>query len=256
MTPTGPDDEFVADVLARTSGPVCARARLLLGGALDEPLGTADRALVDDHLRYCTKCRAVAETLPALVAELPELAEAVPDAGFTARVLAATSGRPRRHAWHDRWLAWWTTAAARPRFAWEAAYALTLVLVLLVGDPVRAWDSAAARLQTWSPSTLDVRLPIRPGALAHVDSVVASRFDAVYGWLEARVQTVATVLSTLRSQDSAARSSAWDSLAEMVSRWGRRVLAWAKELIAGRRPSATEPTREPVRSSNHTEMSR
>lgn len=252
MTPTGPDDAFVADVLARTSGPACARARLLLGGTVDDPTGGTDRALVDDHLQYCLECRAVAEVLPILINELPALAEEAPDAGFTARVLAATSGQPRPHAWHERWVARWTAVAARPRFAWEVAYALTLVLVLIVGDPVRAWDSAATRLEGWSRPTLDVRVP---AALSNVDHAARLRLDIAYAWLERRTEAVTMLLSALRG-DETARSSAWYAIAEVTSRWARRALSWARPLVDAFRPAPTEPAGGPVRSSDHTEMNR
>jgi hypothetical protein len=254
MTPTGPDDAFVADVLARTSGPACACARLILGGEIDEPLGAPERALVDGHLEHCTECRALADTLPSLHAELRALAERDPDAGFTARVLAATSGRPRRRVWHERWAARWGAAAARPRFAWEVAYALTLVLVLLVGDPVRAWDSAAARLHTWPAPTLEVRLPAPPG-VANAGRRVTSRIDAAYQWLERRTEAVTMLLSALRG-DETARSSTWYAIADVTSRWARLALSWTRPLVEAFRPAPTEPRGGPVRSSDHTETNR
>lgn len=254
MTPNGPDDAFVSDVLARTSGSACARARELLGGGVDAPVTVTDRALLDGHLEHCVECRALAEALPRLLAELSTLTEREPDAGFTARVLAATSGQPRRPAWHERWAARWTAAVASPRFAWEVAYALTLALVLLVGDPVRAWDSAAARLHAWPAPMLEVRLPPPPG-LANASRQVTLRIDATYAWLERRTDAVRMLLSALRG-DETARSSTWYAIADVTSRWARVALSWARPLVEVFRPAPTEPADHPVRSRNHTERTR
>lgn len=252
MTPDEPDDTFVADVLARTSGSACARARLVLGGAADERLGMADRALLDGHLEHCAECRAVADALPALLAGLPALATLEPDAGFTARVLAATSGRPRATAWPERWSAWWATVSRRPRIAWEVAYALTLVLVLVVGDPVRAWDLASARVQAWSAPTLTVPLPQTSSTVIEVGRRVGSRLDAAFTWLERRTDAVTVLLSALRG-DATARSSLWYSMTDVANRWARLVLSWARPLVEAVRPAPAEPAGTPMRSSDQTE---
>lgn len=251
MTPHDPDDRFVADVMARTSGPACRQARSLLGGTVDEPMSVADRALVEGHLEHCPECRAVADVFPALVVDLPALAEEAPDAGFTARVLAATSGRPQPRPWRRRWVAWWAEAAARPRFAWEVAYALTLVIVLIVGDPVRAWESAASRFPVLPSPVLDTRLPA-PAAVTEAERAVTSRVDAAYRWLERRTDAVTVLLSTLRG-DETTRSSAWYAMADVTNRWVRRALSWARPLVDVFRPTPAEPTGEPMRSSNQTE---
>jgi hypothetical protein len=254
-TPDAPDDSFVGDVLSRTSGPACARARLVLGGAVDDPLDAPDRVLLDGHLAHCAECRAVADVLPVLRAELPALATLEPDSGFTARVLAATSGQAGRASWPERWTAWWADVSARPRIAWEVAYALTVVLVLLVGDPVRAWDAAAARVQAWPAPTLDVRLPQPPPTVAAAGGRVVSRLEAAYAWLEKRSEATTVLLSALRGEQTA-RSSLWYAMTDAANRWVRVALSWARPVVRALSPAPTEPTGDPVRSGNQTDRRR
>lgn len=134
-------------VVARTAGAACARARDLLGAAFDEPLDRVARALVDAHLETCPACRDVAAAMDEAVSALPALAEIDPGPAFTRRVLAATSRRPAGRRAGDRWRAAWTALVARPRFALEAAYVLTLVLVLLAGSPLSAWQRTMAQVK-------------------------------------------------------------------------------------------------------------
>lgn len=257
MTPVEPDATFAGDVLARTSGPACPRARLLLGGTPDAPMPPVDRALVDAHLERCGACREFAAALPAVVEVLPSLAEADPGPGFTARVLAATVQAPPGSTtapWRDRWLAWWETLAARPRIAWEAAYALTLVLVLVVGDPVKAWDSAAAGLRIWSvPATpLSLPAPNLSGARAALVSRgarMAEGIGAARAWLEHRAQGAAAFAAALRADDAASGSRLWIFMAEvtdLAERWGLRALSWASDLLGALRPAPGEPRTTPA----------
>ena len=263
MTSIEPDAGFARDVLARTSGPACPRARLLVGGAPDAPMPPLDRALLAAHLERCEACRTLAETLPAVVAVLPSLAEADPGPGFTARVLAATvraSGRPLPTRWRDRWLDWWKRLALRPRIAWEGAYALTLVLVLVVGDPVKAWDSAAAGLRAWSVPATPLSLPepaisgVR-AAVAYRGARMAEGIDAARAWMERRAQGTAALVATLRSDDAASASRLWLVMAEIADaaeRWGVRILSWASDLATAFRPEARAPAPPPAAGSPST----
>ncbi|HSL81435.1 MAG TPA: hypothetical protein VLF66_01580, partial [Thermoanaerobaculia bacterium] len=145
-------EDLLAGVLARTTGPVCGRAHELLP---DEDLPDTDRRLLALHLEGCPGCRALAAALAALAEDLHALAEVAPEPGFLEGVLARTSRaapavpaldrRARRlapslaafaGAWRRASAVW----VRRPRFAWEAAFVLTLVL-----SPVFA--AAAAPLQ-------------------------------------------------------------------------------------------------------------
>lgn len=250
MTPGAPDDRFVSDVLARTSGEVCAGARLRLAGHIDDPPDPTGRALLDEHLRHCPGCRAVADMLASLRAKLPALAEGDPGPGFAGRVLAATSQRARELRWYDGWLERWQTVSGRPRFAWEAAYGLTLLFVLLVGDPVRAWDRTAGRLERWTLPAFELRLPEAPAALARADGRGWPRLDTVRDWLDARAREWD---GTRRAPETAPWTRAWTTLTEAASHWGRRALDWLDELVATFRPAHTEPADAPVRSKDRTE---
>jgi hypothetical protein len=133
----------VAGVLARTSGPVCGRAHALLAsaaGAPDAPeaeLPAIDRELLDLHLATCGECRALAAVLAALARDLPRLAAVRPEPGFAAGVLAATL--PPAVRWRRSWRRLraesWPRWVRRPRFAWEAAFVLTLVALPIFAAP-------------------------------------------------------------------------------------------------------------------------
>ena len=155
-------EALLAGVLERTSGPACRRAEALLasapgsgqpvaegtGGAPDEELPAVDRELLELHLAGCAECRALAAVLAELARDLPRLAEVRPDPGFADDVLAASlpaavRWRRRRRAWSLTWgrawsRAWsetWPRWVRRPRFAWEAAFALTLVALPIFAAP-------------------------------------------------------------------------------------------------------------------------
>lgn len=250
MTPGTPDRRFVSDVLARTSGQVCAGARLRLAGDIDDAPDPTGRALLDEHLQHCPGCRAVADVLASLRAELPALADVDPGPGFAGRVLAATSRRARERRWYDGWRDRWQSVAVRPRFAWEAAYGLTLLFVLLVGDPVRAWDKTAGRLERWTPPAFELRLPEAPAALARAEGRVWPRFDTARDWLDARARASD---GTRRDPETAPWMRVWKTLNDTASHWSRRALDWLDELIAMFRPANTEPADAPVRSRDRTE---
>jgi len=142
--------EFVRDVLARTSGSACDRACGLLPDLTDGVLASLDRQLVQQHLEHCPGCRAVALALGWLGPELASRAVLEPGPGFTAAVMARTSARTAAaHERRARELAatgpgglmdrvgrWWQDRVLRPGFALQAAYAATVVLVLLTATPV------------------------------------------------------------------------------------------------------------------------
>lgn len=122
-------EDLVGRVLRQTSGPACGRAGGLLAARLDgaEPADALEGELLDLHLAACADCRGLARVLAALARDLPSLAEVRPDARFVDDVLARTlpaavRWRRRRRALSRTWAAW----VRRPRFAWEAAFVLTV----------------------------------------------------------------------------------------------------------------------------------
>jgi hypothetical protein len=155
---TAPD--LVASVLARTTGSACPRAEALLvrepREAEADPGGTT---LLRGHLAHCRPCRELARTVAWLLPLLPTLAELEPAPAATAhwlertrpllrrrarrRRLAAASAKVR-HGWVEWWRRWWR----RPRFAFEAAYVGTLLLVALVGTPLSPFQQVPERALT------------------------------------------------------------------------------------------------------------
>jgi hypothetical protein len=144
-------EALLARVLERTSGPACRRAEELLASATrpkepaddrpaegsGEELPPVDRELLDLHLAGCGECRALAAVLAALAEDLPRLAEVHPAPGFVEGVLTATL--PAAVRWRRRWrsvrLESWPRWVRRPRFAWEAAFVLTLVALPIFAAP-------------------------------------------------------------------------------------------------------------------------
>ena len=105
-------------------------------------LAGTERAACARHLDGCPRCRELAE-LGALGSQ-DSLAAAVvdPGPGFVEEILARTSGAPRPAAVPSAdargwWAGLWPRLVRRPRFAWEVAYVLTLVLA-----PLALWAGA------------------------------------------------------------------------------------------------------------------
>lgn len=140
-------DEFTVSILARTSGSACATARDRLCDFVDGELAAFDRELIAAHLEHCTPCTELAEELARLHSLLPAFAELPAPAALERQVILATSRRPVRETTESRVWAWLSQAAMRPRFALEAAYVCTLLLVLVFGDPVKAFRDVSARVE-------------------------------------------------------------------------------------------------------------
>jgi hypothetical protein len=134
-------------ILARTSGRGCAAARERLCGFVDDALAPFDRGLVDGHLAHCAGCAALAATLAETASVLPSFASLAPRASVVSDVLRATSRRPARPAFGERVSAWLARAAQRPRFSLEVAYVLTVLLLVVLGNPVDAFRDASVRVQ-------------------------------------------------------------------------------------------------------------
>ena len=154
------------------SGITCdqLRAALLDPGTL--PGDWARRPEAAGHVRQCPACQdwldafaageqawaaepadafaagVIARTAgaEAVLCDLPLLAEMDPGAGFTERVLLATSRKPAPAGWRARASGAWWALVRRPRFAWEAAYVATVCWVLVFGNPVGAIEWSATNI--------------------------------------------------------------------------------------------------------------
>lgn len=235
---------FAAGVMARTAATACARARELSASAFDAPLPAVERSLVEAHLEICAGCRAVVAEMVTAMAALPALAEAEPGPWFAARVLAATSGRPApaREAWRRRWAA----LVSRPRFAIEAAYALTLCLVLVTGNPLSALEWTAARVE---PLVERVETPIQA-----IDvKVRAWRHRTALGAdaPKADVPGARTSWSRWIGKSRGAVFQAWSGWFSRVVAGLRSLLAqarrWGLELLERARTLVTEPHADSAR---------
>lgn len=241
------DGSLVGLVLERTAGSACGRAEELLCRLAfereDETVQPHERVLLDAHLEHCVACTRLAEALNLASHALPTLAAFDPGPAFTRAVLDATNraaGRSRVASVTT----WWRLWMARPRFALEVAYVATLLVVLLVGNPIAQLQAASARTVTVAAARLErartalspalpvlLRVPPSAEALSVVRSEVLEQKTA----LGAIVDTVAT-------QAERFWSSAWAWLRATTSDVVAALrTAWANLAASGR--GDTEPTR-------------
>ena len=151
----------------------------------------------------------------ALASELRDLAEMDPGPGFTGRVLRRTSQRPAVDRWRAHSAAAWRALVSRPRFAWEAAYVVTLVLVLAVGNPLSAWEWGSQKV------TAIAQHPIGRAATSLRQDLEAWRDS-----LDADTATAAPASGNTTAAAPAADSqSAFDAAWQAASTWVRTLLA-------------------------------
>ncbi len=140
-------ESLAQSIVARTSGGGCAAARERLCDFVDGSLAGLDRDLVGGHLDHCRACAELAAALAETAAVLPSFATLSPRFSLVPGVLAVTSRRPVRPTLGERVSAWLARAAARPRFSLEVAYVLTVLLLVVLGNPVAAFKGASVRVQ-------------------------------------------------------------------------------------------------------------
>ncbi len=236
------DVGFAESVMAQTAGGACGRARDLAAAALDGPLASVEGALVAAHLESCAACQAVVEAMTASVAALPELAEIDPGPAFTARVLAMTSRRPARARAFDWWRPRWAALVSRPRFALEAAYALTLVLVLAAGNPLAAFEWTAARVEplverAGGPSealdAIDARVQALRERVTGGAAVVDESAGLAATWADWARQTWDDLVGSV--------SAGLSRTAAAVESAVTRVRQWTREVFGGVQSTLTEP---------------
>lgn len=212
-------EALLAGVLAKTTGPVCGRAHELLP---DDELPETDRRLLSLHLEGCAGCRALAAALAALAEDLPALAEVSPEPGFVEGVLGRTSRAAPAVPVPERWArrlsaspaalagAWrraWPVWVRRPRFAWEAAFVLTLVLSPVFAAAGAPLQERAVELGRENPVVeAEERLEAAGRSLAESEAAnwlerqIAAGEAAVAGaarWTERRAEPARAALGTL-----------------------------------------------------------
>lgn len=194
---------LTAAILARTSGTTCRAARDRLCALVDGELSTLDRELVEGHLAACEACSALAGALKQTSRVLPGFAEIRPPETFVQQVLAATSRQMVEPSLGERVTAWLLGAARRPQFSLEVAYVCTLLLVLLFGNPVKAFRETAALGTVY----------VRPHAELAVERVVVT--------IDSICSRSARAISQLTSASRPSQSSTgqWRAAVTAVARW-------------------------------------
>ncbi len=232
-------EALTAAILAATSGSPCARAEALLPSVTDGELSAEETALLAAHLAHCAPCRALAEGLAWLARALPALASLEPDADFAAELLAAMAREDERSALprlDERITAWWRRCWRRPRFAFEAAYAGTLIVVALTATPVSPLRQAPERaldLLRQDPRTLASALPLD---FSRVTDTLATVGDAA---LDSGARSIGAARSGLSARVTAWRSrmaplagELWRDLRELLDSLRRRDLAAASSRLS------------------------
>ncbi|HJW73697.1 MAG TPA: hypothetical protein VJ486_12790 [Geothrix sp.] len=150
--------DLTAAILARTSGPACARLRALACDLANGSLAGDDLLLAEGHLAHCPACQTLVRTLFETGRVLPAFAQVAPGAAFTASVLALT--QPRRPVQPpDHLREAWSRFIRRPRAALESAYLATAAGLILTQMPLpstmdRAGTALVSRVRAESRARL------------------------------------------------------------------------------------------------------
>ena len=230
-------------IVARTSGGGCAAARERLCDFVDGSLAPLDRDLVGGHLDHCHACAELASALVEAASVLPSFATLSPRVSLVPGVLAATSRRPVEPTFGDRVSAWLARAVARPRFSLEVAYVLTVLLLVVLGNPVNAYKEASVQVRP------------RVGVVA---TAVSGPIDRLRVAAEEKLNIIGQAIAPKAKPAGAA-----DAGRAMLWQWWRtyvdgpvrsflsRASAWAAEVIdaASRamRGTSSEPSPPPAR---------
>ncbi|MBW2278169.1 MAG: zf-HC2 domain-containing protein, partial [Deltaproteobacteria bacterium] len=128
--------DLTARVLERTSGSSCDSAQQGLCDYVDGQAAAVDAELIRMHLSSCEDCAALSVVITELATDLPLLARIDPGEQFTAEVLARTTPtRDRSPRWVEQLAQGWDRLIRRPRFAFEGAYVMTVLLLVTLGVP-------------------------------------------------------------------------------------------------------------------------
>jgi len=143
----GPGEDFAKTVLARTTGPACRRCRSMLSDFLADTLRDVDRSLITSHLKSCKFCNELCQVVVETLDVLPRMREMRTDPAFAREVTAATREYCRkRNDFVLSILGFFEKLLARPRFGWEAAYLITMLMFALFGTPLSPARDAGSRL--------------------------------------------------------------------------------------------------------------
>lgn len=192
IQPEGFRDEFARSILECTSGPVCPAIESRLCSFVDRVLNEEESQLVALHLEHCSECRPLASVLEELSDVLPAMSDVQPDEKFAGEIVGLTSGRRSyRRSLGTKLVTWWNAMVRRPRFALEAAYTGTLVLVLLFSVPFLPFRSFAVSIMPGliqpaaghiAELSQSAKVPVKD-ELTTIELAGATNFRAVSKWL-------------------------------------------------------------------------
>ncbi len=232
--------DLTASILARTSGPACARLRDLACDLVDGTLPPDDQELAVHHLAHCQGCRDVISALEMLHQALPGLAAVDPGEAFLAGVLQRTRA-PLTESYRsgDPFLSGWTRLMRRPRVALEAAYLATAAGLILAQLPLpgssRPAGSTLASLVRTHPRTSTVWAQVPMQGMSR--AVHASR---------ARFLDAKNIARTSRPSGFTQRfAETWQRLVKTAN----SVWDWVRSKARGAALPSTEPSKAPSRSS-------
>ena len=224
-------------ILARTSGGGCAAARERLCDLVDDALAPFDRGLVTDHLAHCPGCSALAAALVETSGVLPSFTSLAPRSSVVGDVLLATSRRVARPTFGERASAWLARAAARPRFSLEVAYVLTVLLLVVLGNPVDAFREATGRVEP--------RMSVVAGAVSQPLAKMRAAGEERLSSVDRAIRLKATALGTLAQ----GRTLLWELWQKYVDVPVRTIVLqareWAGRAVSELRTIVGAPVGEP-----------
>ena len=146
QAPTQQDrEQLLSAVMYTTSANPCAECENVLAEYLDELLGNTGNSLVTAHLETCDSCRGTVAAMRMLSQDLPTLARVEPPVDLLERILSRTL------PWHSRlarripnWSDAFLQVFLRPRFALEASFIGTVILLVTFSIPVRLTNAVRA----------------------------------------------------------------------------------------------------------------
>lgn len=228
-----PEADLLSGVLERTTGSACSRAEGALPALVDDELDADSRDLVRAHVGRCNACARLLAALEESRQVLPSLAELEPPPGFATRVFALTS----RHTRQPSLARWWQRILARPRASLELAYVATLLLVIVFGNPVSAFNEARDRAEQLAGSVPLARLTAPAaegvaGTVARWIGGIATAANAVADRIAARWRDALALLASV--EKTIAGAIDWVKTAD-----------W-KQIVA---PTHAPPQQQPARPS-------
>jgi hypothetical protein len=239
ILPDAMREGLTRSVLERTSGGfVCPRVEASLWEFAHGELPSEESHLIALHLDHCTGCRTIAENLVLMQDVLPAMAEIDPGELFTREVVLSTSGkRACRPDVRTRFQGWWNRLVQRPRFALEAAYICTVVLIFALSPflPFRDMALQVIPSKALRPSAkyvvsiwMDAKAPLSIQA-RRIGSVAASSNRAVSGTLAGLAEKGARASSCALNEslqriggwhlkEAASLGAFWDRLSDWIPR--------------------------------------